>query len=127
MFFSIIITITFTLLSPFFYNLFNYSIENEVNEFSKYLIDSFWSEGWLFFEYWKVRILGSLGIFVYILLFFIEINSKMIQDFIIHTMISSAIVDYIYKLKEVKNETEPKTRVLSSMNMIESYSPDKLD
>lgn len=129
---SINTTIIFTLLSPFFYNLFIYTLNNEVNDFTKYIIKSFSTEGWTFYEYWKTRILGSLGIFAILLLFFVEINSNMIQIFILHTMISSSIVDYIYnykpksKLKELKEskepkEEQPKTKVLSSMNMIESY------
>ena len=126
MFVSIITTIIFTLLSPFFYNLFIYTLENEVNDFTKYVINSFWEDGWIFYEYWKIRILGILGIFSILILFFIQINSRMIQIFILHTMISSSIVDYIYNYNfEIKDE--PKTKVLSSMNMIESYYPDKND
>lgn len=121
---SIIVTIIFTLLSPFFYNLFTYSIENEVNDFTKHIIDSFWKDGWVFYEYWKVRILGTLGTFTILLLFFIEINSIMIQNFILHAMISSAIVDLIYNYKLKEEEPQPKIKVLSSMNMIESYYPD---
>ena len=126
---SVFTTIVFTLLSPFFYNLFIYTLENEVNDFTKYVINAFWTEGWIFFEYWKTRILGSLGLFTIFLLFFIQIDSSMIQTFILHTMISSAIVDYIYNYtpETTPVESPPKTKVLSSMNMIESYYPDKID
>lgn len=129
---SVFTTIIFTLLSPFFYNLFIYTLENEVNDFTKYVINAFWTEGWIFFEYWKTRILGSLGVFTIFLLFFIQIDSSMIQTFILHTMISSAIVDYICNTQTTSEtntpvESPPKTKVLSSMNMIESYYPDKLD
>ena len=93
-------------------------------DFTKHIIDSFWKDGWIFYEYWKVRILGTLGTFTILLLFFIDINSKMIQNFILHTMISSSIVDFIYNYKIKEDEFQPKIKVLSSMNMIESYYPE---
>lgn len=145
MLFSIIVTIIFSLYSPFFYNLLEYVFKNEVDSLSQYVISNLWEEGWAFFEYWKVRILGSLGIFSIFILFFIEINSTMIQEFILHTMISSAIVDYIYKYKfnqvtvkenkgdkvkeniEIKEEIKEQEilkRVLSTSIMMESYFPD---
>jgi hypothetical protein len=141
MIFSIIITIIFSLYSPFFYNLIEYIFKNEIDSLSQYVISNFWEEGWAFFEYWKVRILGTLGLLCIFILFFIEINSQMIQEFILHTMISSAVVDYIYKQKdnvdkiekkenkeqEQEQEQEILKRVISTPNMMESYFPDFSD
>ena len=143
MIFSIIITIIFSLYSPFFYNLIEYIFKNEIDSLSQYVISNFWEEGWAFFEYWKVRILGTMGLLCIFILFFIEINSQMIQEFILHTMISSAIVDYIYKYKFIQNNQKDKKdekiekeedkeqeqeqeilkRVISNPNMMESYFP----
>lgn len=144
--FSIAVTIVFSLYSPFFYNLLEYIFKNEIDGFSQYIITNFWEEGWVFYDYWKNRILGSIGLFFIFLLFFIEINSVMIQEFILHTMISSAIVDAIYKYKfhnlqreqkEVKDREEKEKekeeqkeqeilkRVLSKSYMMESYFPNE--
>ncbi len=63
---------------------------------------------------------------------FVEVNSYMIQEFIGHTLVSSAIVDTINKYREIKDvmgkEEEKKdeqvlTRVLSSSQIFETYSP----
>jgi len=121
--FSLFITVFFSLYSPFLYNLFNKNIKEEVDDFSKYIIESFWREGWIFFEYWKVRILGTSGVLIIFILFFIEINSRMIQEFIFHIMISSAIVDYITNIKIEKDA--PKVTVLDKNIMIESYFPEQ--
>jgi len=138
--FSIIVTIIFSLYSPFFYNLLEYIFKNEIDEFSQYIISNMWEEGWVFYEYWKNRVLGSLGLFLIFILFFIEINSTMIQEFILHTMISSAIVDAIYKYKfnnknkeqygkeqEQEQEQEVLKRILSKSYLMESYIPDASD
>ena len=119
--FSLFVTVFFSLYSPYLYNLFNKNFKEDVDDFSKFVIDSFWNEGWIFFEYWKVRILGTLGLFIIFILFFIEINSKMIQEFIIHTMVSSAIVDYLTNLYLTNDE--PKVKFLDKKEIIESYYP----
>ena len=79
---SLIVTICFTLSSPFLYNVFNKSFKTEVDRLNKAIIDSFWLEGWDFYEYWKVRIFGTIGLISMILLFFIEINSRISLSFI---------------------------------------------
>ena len=68
------------------------------------MINGIWEEGWKFVEFWKSRILGVLGGSAILVLFFVEINSRMIQQFIFHTMLSSIIVDYLSNItpKEVK-------------------------
>ena len=122
---SLVITVFFTLSSPYLYNIFNKSLKSELDDFNKNIINSFWLEGWNYFEYWKVRIMGTAGFVTIFILFFVEINSRMIQEFIFHTMISSAIVDYITNINQiVKEKNSPKVRNLSSFKIIESYSPE---
>ena len=121
--FSLFITVFFTLSSPYLYNVFNKSWKNEIDDFSKNVINSFWLEGWVFFEYWKVRILGTTGMVTIFILFFVEINSRMIQEFIFHTMVSSAIVDYITNMNVKKIDNKPKVKLIENANIIESYYP----
>ena len=111
--------------SPRLYNLFNKNLKEDIDDFSKYIIDSFWQEGWLFYEYWKARILGALGLLFIFILFFVEINSRMIQEFVFHTMISSAIVDYLtYVNTNIKVEI-PKVKMIEKTDVIESYYPEE--
>lgn len=121
--FSLFVTVIFSVYSPYLYNLFNKNLKEDVEDFSKFIIDSFWKEGWVFYEYWKVRILGTLGTIFIILLFFVEINSVMIQEFIIHTMISSAIVDYLNNLYLEKDA--PKVKIIEKTEIVESYYPEE--
>jgi hypothetical protein len=122
--FSLFVTVAFALSSPFIYNFYSHILENETKIFSTHVIDSFWNEGWDYFEYWKIRILGSLGVFLIFLFFFIEINSLIIQEFIFHSMISSLIIEYInYKMNEEKT---PNTKFIDkNIVIVDSYSPDK--
>lgn len=131
MFFSICVTIFFSIYSPFFYMMINRMLKTDADDFSRYLIEKFWKEGWEYFEYWKVRILTSVSLFGIILLCFIDINSYMIQEFIGHTLISSAIVDTINKYRLIKDKDEVKredehiaTRVISAPE-IREYSPER--
>ncbi len=133
MFFSICVTIFFSIYSPFFYMMINRMLKTDADDFSKFLIEKFWKEGWEYFEYWKVRILTSVSLVGILLLCFIDINSYMIQEFIGHTLISSAIVDTINKYRlikekdkdEVKREDEHiATRVISAPE-IREYSPER--
>lgn len=96
---SILVTVGFSLSSPFFYNLTNHFIGPDIDNFSKYCIDSFWKEGWVFFEYWKTRILGTIGVMGIVFLYFVEIDSRYCQETIIHLMITSTIVDAINNRK----------------------------
>lgn len=125
---SIIVNVSFTLLSPFFYNLITYILHNEVNEFVKNVIDNLHTTGWVYFEYWKTRILGISGISIIIILFFVEINSRWIQEFIFHTMICSIIVDNILYLKLKRSECEATpniniTILPQKVEILESYYP----
>lgn len=125
--FSLCVTVIFSLYSPYLYNLFNKVLKEDVDDFSKFVIDSFWVEGWEFFEYWKSRILGTLGIMCILLLFFIEINSRMIQEFILHFMVSSAIVDYLNNIHEEKDTPThtPTAKILEKTEIIEPYYPEQ--
>lgn len=98
--FSIFITVVLAFFSPYIYHHIEKSYDEEIKHFSKLVIDSYWDEGWSFIERWKSIILGSSGVFIIFSLFFIEINSSMIQEFIFHTMLSSIIIDHLTKLKE---------------------------
>lgn len=93
--FSICTTVGFSLSSPFFYHLTEYFVGEDVDRLSKYCLDSLWKDGWVFFEYWKTRILGGIAITTIIVLQFVEIDSRYCQETIIHLMITSAILDSI--------------------------------
>ena len=109
--FSICVTIFFSLSAPFFYTMMNRMLKDDADDFSKVVIEKFWKEGWVFFDYWKVRILTSFSIFCILILCFVEVNSYMIQEFMGHTLVSGAIVDYINKYRDRKRaEQEKKER-----------------
>lgn len=106
---SIVVTIILAFLSPHIYNHISKMYDAEIKNFSKLVIDSYWIEGWAFIERWKTIILGTSGILIILLLFIIEVNSRMIQEFIFHTLISSAIIDYLTKLKDRLQNNKNKT------------------
>ena len=109
--FSICVTIFFSLSAPFFYTMMNRMLKDDADDFSKVVIEKFWKEGWVFFDYWKVRILTAFSIFCILILCFVEVNSYMIQEFMGHTLVSGAIVDYINKYRDRKRaEKEKKER-----------------
>ena len=98
----------------------NRMLKDDADDFSKLVIEKFWKEGWVFFDYWKVRILTAFSIFCIIILFFVEVNSYMIQEFMGHTLVSSAIVDYINKYRDRKRaEQEKKERKQKKREMRE--------
>lgn len=98
---SLTITVALSYYSPIFYDFFNRVYGREVDQFSKYLLDSAWTEGWIYLETWKNRILASTTLFVIFTLFFVEISSRDIQLFLTHILISSAIVDLLTREKPV--------------------------
>jgi hypothetical protein len=79
---SVIVTIILAFSSPQIYNSISRTYDAEMKNFSSLVIDSYWAEGWSFIERWKAIILGSSGVFLILLLFLIEVNSSMIQEFI---------------------------------------------
>jgi hypothetical protein len=109
--FSICVTIFFSLSAPFFYMMMNRMLKDDADYFSRLVIEKFWKEGWVFFDYWKARILAAFCILCILILFFVEVNSYMIQEFMGHTLVSSAIVDCINKYRDRKRaEIERKER-----------------
>lgn len=113
-FLSLCITVFFSFYSPLLYNILNLILEKEIKDFSTSFIDSIWIRGFEYIQFWKVRLGTAIGLFLILILFFVEINSRMIQEFIVHFLISSAIVDYLNNLtiqkereKEIKERMSP--------------------
>lgn len=139
------LTITLTLISPLFYDTLLYLWEEDILYFTNIIIDNLWDkDGLEFFETWKTRILGSLSVLIIIILFFVEINSRMIQEFLVHMLITGFIVDqsnqYILSIMNKKKvvpleitreeiRTSPlETKIIqipSSVEVINNYSPNK--
>ena len=94
---SMIITILVTLLSPVFY----VSIQSHEEIFMGYtnnFVDNFMGpQGWEYIDNIKNRLLLIGGCFLLIMLQFIEVNSWMLQELIIHTLITGYISDKIYQ------------------------------
>lgn len=88
------ITIGLSYYSSHIYGFFERAYGKEIDNFSKRLLDNVWLEGWSYLEMWKTRMLGGIGALSIVALFFVEISSKDIQLFIIHTMIASGLVDW---------------------------------
>lgn len=104
---SMIITVLITVFSPFFYT----SVKAHEESFMKYtniFVDNFLGpNGWEYVENIKNRIVLALGITVLIILQFVEINSRYLQELIIHTLITGYVSDQI--LQWIENL--PKIRV----------------
>lgn len=114
---NLFVTVSLSLCSPIIYIGFHRTYEEELKEFSKIVLDSVWLKGWIFIDQWKNRIFGSLGILTVIVLFFVEVNSRMIQEAIIHTIISSMIIDYLTN----RSVGDAKVKIYSSPTKISSY------
>lgn len=97
---SVIITIIITLLSPFLYK----SVEVHKDGFMSYtnsFMDRFMGQdGWEYIETVKNRSLLTIGLTIIMLLQFIEVNSRYLQEIIVHTLITGFISDQIQKYIE---------------------------
>ncbi len=94
---SMMVTIMITLLSPVFY----ISIQSHEEIFMSYtnnFVDNFMGpQGWEYIENIKNRILFIGGFLLLITLQLIDINSRMLQEFIIHTLITGFVSDRIFQ------------------------------
>lgn len=91
---SVCITIILSLTTPLYYDVISYIWESDILKFTNIVVDNLWhKDGWTFFELWKGRILGFIGMTCIIALFFVEVTSSMIQEFILHMMICGAITE----------------------------------
>jgi hypothetical protein len=119
--FSLFLTVTLSLFSPLIGNVFSQLLKVQLDDFSQHLIDNFYNEGWSYYEYWKNRIFLFIGTSTVFLLFFIEVNSFMIQELIIHTMLSSFITDRIFQYTNNMRKLEEKTTIFYDIDPLESY------
>lgn len=105
-FISIVITVFITLLAPLFYK----SVEVHKEGFMEYtnnFIDNFMGpDGWEYVENFKNRSIMTIGIGLILLLQFVEVNSRFLQEFILHSLITGFISDRIQKYID-----DPETRV----------------
>ena len=94
---SMIVTIVITLMAPFFYT----SIKAHEDMFllhTNNFIDRFMGPGgWEYVETLKNRILLLIGIFLLIILQFVKINSRYLQEIIVHALITGFITDIIQR------------------------------
>jgi len=104
---SMIITIIITLFSPFFYTSVKAHEEAFLN-YTNIFVDNFLGpDGWEYVENIKNRIVLTLGIILLIILQFVEVNSRYLQELIIHTLITGYVPDQILKWIE----SQPNNRV----------------
>ena len=94
---SMIVTVIITLLSPVFY----VSIQSHEELFMSYtnnFMDNFMGpKGWEYIENIKNRLLLIGGLFLLVMLQLVEVNSWMLQELIIHTLITGYISDRIFQ------------------------------
>jgi len=92
---SMIVTIFMTLLSPFFYS----AVKNYEEVFTRHtnnVVNNFLGpNGWEYIDNIKNMIIFSLGILSLIVLQFVQINSRYLQEVIIHTLITGYVSDKI--------------------------------
>lgn len=119
---GVISNVILSLLTPIFYGVIKYQEEN-VLIFTDIIIHNLWgTDGWTFFYTWKNRILSLIGIISIFLLYFIEINSFIIQEFIFNLLLSGFIVDIL------NNKIEDLTRNKTSTNdKIDSIDVTRID
>ena len=114
---SMIMTIIITLLSPAFY----LSVQSHEEKFMAYtnsFVDNFMGpHGWEYIDGIKNRFLFIGGFFLLITLQLVEINSRMIQEFIIHTVITGYISD---KLNQFINQ-KPRRLYYAIENFPDKY------
>lgn len=103
---SMIITILITLLSPIFYTSIQAHEENFMRYTNIFINNFLGPNGWEYVERVKKGLFLTIGIFLIILLQWIEVNSRYLQGLIVHMMItgfiSDQIMQYIVKLSEIK-------------------------
>ncbi len=132
-------TIILSLMTPLFYDTICYIWENDVLFFTNIVVDNLWNdhEG-DFLEMWKSRVFGSIAVLIFISLFFIEITSRSIQEFIVQILITGYITDnlnnYFLMLIQEKNNIEKirssplQHKIIelpSNIQIVEKYNPNK--
>jgi len=94
---SMVVTVIITLMAPFFYT----SIKAHEDMFLLYtneFVDRFMGTGgWEYVEDIKNKLLLGLGFILLIVLQFVEINSRYVQELIIHTIITGIISDKLQR------------------------------
>lgn len=94
-FISMFVTIFVTVLSPFFYTAVK-SCEPQITKYTNIFIDNFLGpNGWEYLDAIKNIILLSLGVLLIIVLQFVEVDSRYLQELIVHTLITGYVSDKI--------------------------------
>ena len=92
---SMIVTVIVTLLAPVFYT----SIKAHEDGFMRYtniFVDNFLGpNGWDYVENFKNKMLFALGLVMVIILQFVTVDSRYLQELIIHTLITGFISDQV--------------------------------
>lgn len=112
---SMIITILITVMAPLFYT----SVSVHEEGFMRYtdiFVDNFLGpNGWEYVEDVKNKVVGIISIFLLMILQIVDVNSRMLQLMIIHTVITGFVAGKIQIYMENMNS---KTRLYYGMEMI---------
>jgi len=102
---SMLVTIFVTILSPFFYTAVK-SCEPQITKYTNIFIDNFLGpNGWEYVDSLKNIILLSSGVLLIIILQIVEVNSRYLQELIVHTLITGYVSDKILNhLNELSNK-----------------------
>lgn len=130
---SVMVTIFLSFSSPHIHNIFSTVYNKQVTNFTGNVLDSVWDEGWNYVNKWKNRIFGFIGVTVILLLFLVDVNSRMIQEFIVHTIITTVIIDYLNNISydlnlQITQKLPPDIKKLLSIRINSSLilmKPDK--
>ena len=117
--FSVIITVLITIISPFIYKSISVH-ENIFMKFTNKFVDNFMANGWEYLESIKNRTALTVGLILVLILQFVEVNSRYLQEIIIHGLITGYISDRIQK--KIDTLTVPK-RLYYGMTRIDSVEP----
>jgi hypothetical protein len=120
--FSIILTVFITIMSPFIYKSITVH-ENIFMQYTNKFVDKFMIEGWDYIELIKNRTALIGGLSIVLLLQFVEVNSRYLQEIIIHGLITGFISDKIQK--KIDNIHVPK-RLYYGMTRIDPVLPNIL-
>lgn len=103
---SVVMTVLITLLTPFFYTSIK-AHEDLFSLYTDYVIDRFMGpEGWGYIEDLKNKVVFTVGFLLLIILQFVEINSRYLQEMIVHTLITGFVSDKIQQW--IDNTGKPK-------------------
>lgn len=127
---SMIITILVTILSPLFYTSISAHEEGFMTYTNNFVDNFLGPNGWEYVENIKNRLVLTLGITLIIILQFVNVSSRSLQELIVHTLITGYISEQILEWIDslLVNRRNNLTETMITKSEIElAVVPDKMN